>query len=449
MRKSKRHKRKPGRNDLCPCGSGKKHKHCHGKADAVDNKEQQIFSEENLGSPFLSERLKALQIQREIQEGLGRPIISELIDGVRYILVGETVMHSKSWNTFHDFLFDYIKKALGQEWGNAELKKKFPERHPILQWYFEVCKVQQQFFAPGRISSAPMTGVVRAYLELAYSLYLLAHNVYVQERLIERIKNKDQFLGAQYEVFVAATLIKAGFDLEFEDEDDTSISHCEFTATYRETGAKFSVEAKARKEYKTHSNLQRQLRAALRKRADYTRIIFIDLNLPDKASPQKVSAVFEEALESLRKEEKTFLIDHKPAPPAYIFVTNRPYQYYLEKADVGVSVVGEGFKIPDFKSDGVFLNIREYLGSNKNHYEMYQLMESLRVCSDIPSTFDGEIPEFIFGDVLTRLIIGKRYIIPMGENEVQGTLVDACVFRSNSARVSEQLGHPVGVIRPA
>ena len=25
---------------------------------------------------------------------------------------------------------------------------------------------------------------------------------------------------------------------------------------------------------------------------------------------------------------------------------------------------------------------------------------------------------------------------------------DKCVFRSNSARVSEQLGHPVGVIRP-
>jgi preprotein translocase subunit SecA len=26
-----RHERKVGRNEVCPCGSGKKYKHCHGR----------------------------------------------------------------------------------------------------------------------------------------------------------------------------------------------------------------------------------------------------------------------------------------------------------------------------------------------------------------------------------------------------------------------------------
>jgi preprotein translocase subunit SecA len=33
-----RAEKKPGRNDPCPCGSGKKYKNCHGK-DAMDLKD--------------------------------------------------------------------------------------------------------------------------------------------------------------------------------------------------------------------------------------------------------------------------------------------------------------------------------------------------------------------------------------------------------------------------
>jgi hypothetical protein len=66
---------------------------------------------------------------------------------------------------------------------------------------------------------------------LAYNLYLIAHNVRdIESRLIQRLKNPQNFHGAFYETRVAAELIKAGFELEYENEDDRSTSHCEFTA---------------------------------------------------------------------------------------------------------------------------------------------------------------------------------------------------------------------------
>jgi hypothetical protein len=40
-------------------------------------------------------------------------------------------------------LGDYLKDALGTEWGNAELLKPFDQRHPILVWYHKLCEQQR------------------------------------------------------------------------------------------------------------------------------------------------------------------------------------------------------------------------------------------------------------------------------------------------------------------
>lgn len=90
-----------------------------------------------------------------------------------------------------------------------------------------------------------MTGVVRAYLGLAYDLYLSAHNAELPALLLKRLRNAKTFDGALYEAFVIGAFDKAGFAIEFEDEGDSTVSHCEFTATHNVTGRKFSVEAKA------------------------------------------------------------------------------------------------------------------------------------------------------------------------------------------------------------
>ncbi len=77
-------------------------------------------------------RAEALHVQRERQQGLGRPIISAEAFGRRFVAVKNRLLHSQKWRTFHDFLGDYIKMAIGPDWGNAELAKPLEQRHPTI-----------------------------------------------------------------------------------------------------------------------------------------------------------------------------------------------------------------------------------------------------------------------------------------------------------------------------
>ena len=141
----------------------------------------------------------------------------------------------------------YIKYVLTPEWGNAELKKPEGERHPLLHWYRKVCHSQraQKRTSQDEIYEALIIGAVRAYLGLAYDLYLCAHNATLPELLLTRLRNPRTFEGALYEAYIISRLAIAGFQIELEDEGDSNRSHCELVATHRQTGRRFSVEAKA------------------------------------------------------------------------------------------------------------------------------------------------------------------------------------------------------------
>lgn len=121
---------KTGRNEPCPCGSGKKYKRCCGSIDRME--------EVMIGVAKLQQRAEAAQVQRERQQGLGKPIVSGELHGYRLVAVKNRLLHSKGWKTFPDFLGDYIKLAIGSEWGNIEIAKPVEQRHPILIWYQKV-----------------------------------------------------------------------------------------------------------------------------------------------------------------------------------------------------------------------------------------------------------------------------------------------------------------------
>ncbi len=427
---NKKKRKKTGRNDPCPCGSGEKYKKCHGAFHDYTPPGSPAIPADELKRKFAE--IEAIKKQREKQQGLGRSIISTTFKGARLVAVGNRLYWSDKWKTFHDFLFDYIKHALGSDWGNAELRKSFDQRHPILQWYERICHFQRQHIVkPGEVHSAPMTGAVAAYLGLAYNLYLLAHNVRIQSRLIERLKNIDQFHGAHYETYVAAAFIKAGFELEFEDESDSSSSHCEFTATSKKTGDKYSVEAKSREPNKSSAKIGNQLYNALRKRANHKRVIFIDVNVPDRVDESQNIQWLNEALDDLRSKETSMTINGGPAPEAYVFVTNHPYSYSLETINFRTAVLAEGFKIPDFKMGARFESIRTALDAREKHSDMDHLFSSMRDHYEIPSTFDGEIPEFVFGKTEPRLRIGKKYLLPTDDGKkVIGELTAATISES-------------------
>jgi hypothetical protein len=406
---------KIGRNDPCPCGSGKKYKKCcYGKNNSIPSEVLLQF-----------ERMKAKQSLIEKQQGLGRSIISIEFKGCRMVAVGNRRYCSQKWKTFHDFLLEYIRLIFGKEWGQAEFAKPFEKRHPVVQWYEMAHKYMEEHQKEdGTINVAPMTGAMSAYINLSYNLYLLAHNVEIQERLIGRLKDISQFHGAQYETYVAAEFIKAGFDLEIENEEDNRTTHCEFTAISKKTGRKYSIEAKARQLGKKTTDVGNQLYNALKKQAKHERIIFIDINITDFLN--QVPNIIEE----IKRRESGLTINGNAAPSAYLFITNHPFEYDLEGISEHRAGFAHGFKIPDFSFDFKFTNIRDVLKARKNHQDMFDLVRSICEHEEIPSTFDGEHPEFAFGgkDAPPRLIIGEKYIIPNKDGEnIEGVLVNATV----------------------
>jgi hypothetical protein len=420
---------KVGRNDLCPCGSGKKFKRCHGNPANVQKA--------NPTTPVVLNQLPdqayVLEKQRQKQQGFGRPIISTIQNGVRVVTIGCRTMKSRNWRTFHDFLFDYAKTVLGEAWGTAELQKPRETRHPILNWYHDATIYLNSFTRhPGELQAAPQTGSAEAYLGLAYNLYLLEHNAKVQDVLLNRLRNPEQFFGACYETFVASALIRAGFAIDFEDESDPTTSHCEFTATFSDTGKKFSVEAKMRGPNKLSVGVGKQLIKALKKRALYTRVVFIEVNVDDEADDTKTKSVLEGVLASLRNWEPKLQIGGKPAPPAHVIVTNNPH-VFTQAAKFRRWALGEGFKIPDAKVDSRFTSLRDAVKARERHVEMFSLMKSLAEHDNVPVTFDGDVPEIAFGDHGPRLQVGQRYSVPSeGGKEIIAELLDAMVMESRS-----------------
>ena len=443
---------KIGRNAPCPCGSGKKFKKCH------DNYRfelpflvQQARIENHIAEEGkrLLEQQQAKEIQRQQQQGLGRPIISAEYQGFRFVAVGRTVCYGK-WKTFQDFLGHYIRATLGGEWGNTELKKPLPERHPILKWYNHVCTFQREHISkPGQVSSAPMIGAVSAYYRLAYNLYLIAHNGSdVQTRLLTRLRNAENFPGAFFETQVAAWLIKAGFELEFENESDRSTSHCEFTATYPTSNAKFSVEAKSRHPRADNQGpkrfgIGRQLRLALEKKAAHRRLTFLDLNYPI-SSEKQADRLIKRAEYLIKGAEAGLKIANHPAPPSYVCLTNISDHFFLESPQTHILGAFYSFKIHDFIGTA-FPSIRAALRAREKHMEIFHLMRSMEEHSGIPSTFDGELPSAAFSDgKLPRMQIRQIYLIPGRDgNEVPARLTAATVDKTSGEMI---LGYDNGWI---
>jgi hypothetical protein len=376
---------------------------------------------------------KAREVQRVAQQGLGNPVVSTDFNGYRVVAVGNRVMYSRTWRTFHDFLLHYIKVMLGAEWGNAEIAKPLDQRHPIMVWYNEMCHMQRRAgMGDGEIKQGAMTGGVSAYLRLAYDLYCIAHNAKVQETLIARLKDAKQFPGAHYETYVAATFARAGFGIEFEDESVRDSTHCEFVATHP-SGRKYSVEAK-RRHHAGDDPLSKlrvgvQLVGALRKKAAHSRIVFIDMNIAKPMDKASAGNLLTMAAAQVRKFERT---QHKANPfePAYVLVTNVPIPRDVEGEPPPMCAVESSYRIGDYGFGTFFPSLRAAHRSRQKHLDVELLFESLEKYQTIPSTFDGDNPALAFlKDQPPRLRIGQAYEIPLEDGRpARGILVDALML---------------------
>ncbi|GGB73172.1 hypothetical protein [Blastomonas aquatica] len=370
------------------------------------------------------EHFKAKEFIRQAQQGRGKPIIATKWNDHQVVAVGNKVMFSKSWKTFVDFLGHYLKDKLTPEWGNAEIAKPLAERHTIMQWYDAVCRLQQATItSPGEPTSMEMKGVLACYFGLAYSLYLIEHNVELQSRMIARLKDRSNFQGAYYELLVARVLIAAGFELTLEDENDRRSQHCEFGAISKDTGEKFTIEAKMRsisgilgkdhtdgtpeeKAGNPISHLATHLHAAMRKPADGQRMIFIDLNAemaPD-VSEENRPAFVDAVNKRLARYEHLQLENGKKA---YVFVTNMTFHRHLLESAQMICIPGS-VGIPDFNRSGAMKLSEMYL-REKKHADAFRVVESMENLLSFPTTFDGSMPGFTLSGERPPVQIGQKY----------------------------------------
>jgi hypothetical protein len=155
--------------------------------------------------------------------------------------------------------------------------------------------------------------------------------------------------------------------------------------------------------------------------------VFIDVNVPDTATDSEMPGFLKTAIENVRRFENR-PVRGSLRPPAYLFVTNHPFEYNLTGTSFRTFVLGEGFRIPEFKSDTPFPSAGAAYRARQRHADMHQLLESMREHTQVPSTFDGDIPELAFHENPPRMLIGERYLIPYGHgNEVPTTLTTATV----------------------
>ncbi len=374
---------KIGRNEPCPCNSGKKYKKCCGNFTHKDVIPAEVIK--NLEKYQKSQRLY----------GDVRPPISLEFKGYKMVAVGNQIHYSKKWKSFHDFLFDYIIKVLKENWGKEELKKDASEMHPILHWYKEVCAFRKKYFKENdKATPATCTGITGSYLALAYDLYILRHHSKLQGKLLSRIKNKDQFQGARYELYVAASFIKAGFGIDFEDEDNRDKTHCEFQATHKNTKEKYSVEAKSRHrlgflgQKGKKQNLKdlrlrigKLLNDALKKDAEYKRIIFVDVNMPPEEAKEFKISWTKPLFKIIGQIEKDQIKTSGPIP-AYLFFTNHPAHYIgQDKIDPPKNYFLTAINIPEFKKN-------DPQAAEKKHSVIFSLWGSINKHGIVPHELD-------------------------------------------------------------
>ncbi len=185
---------------------------------------------------------------------------------------------------------------------------------------------------------------------LAYDLYVLRDNMRLQDAVVRRLKNRDQFQGARYELFVAATMIRAGFEIDYEDETDPTSKHPEFVATDKGTGQVVAVEAKSRHRPGVLGRLgesesvagfrlgiRRLLRDALRKPTEVPYLVFIDANMPPAiASPLSPVNWTDEVMEAVHSTDAGVTKSGLYVGSNFnlLVVTNNPDHYGLEGARI-------------------------------------------------------------------------------------------------------------------
>jgi hypothetical protein len=335
---------KPGRNDLCPCGSGKKFKKCHLNMPP-------IIPHAMPSAPNLPP-----EVWRDIQEhrlaeqarvetfGQIRPTVHiSDFKGYRFVAVRGRLYFSTKWRFFSDFLFEYGKIQFGQDWLDAQKAIYFSEQHPLYLWTKQTAAyLENKPKRPDGSLEAEPIGAFTACNNFYYDLYTVDDNGLLNDALLTRLKHRDQFQGAMHELFAEATCLRAGFTIIRENEKDPDRRHVEFVAVHKVTGQHILVEAKSRhragvlgrpgvQQHSPDLRFRRLINDAVAKDPSNPLALFVDVNLPferakrfftlEPGPPIRPSQAMRALLDKVREE-------HGGLDPYNLLVLSNHPQHY-------------------------------------------------------------------------------------------------------------------------
>jgi SEC-C motif len=444
---------KIGRNAPCPCGSGKKYKRCCGdltKPNTLLKTGPSMEQAFQMRAEEMVRTHKAQENVRQQQQGYGNPIVSLVDHGYRIVAVGNTVFWDQNWLVFPDFLFYFVKKTLGFEWGAKEQKNKSP--HPIFRWLAKIKDYTARHgTGEGRVKSGVLVGFLSCTLHLAYALYLIAHNDKLPKRLLRRLRDPVTFMPAYYETIVGAALAVAGFEIVNAETKATAKSTPEFRARSKKSGKVYEVEAKRRdrwtaptadvnnEEFKSEFEgyVRDQIYKASRKKLQNP-VFWLELSIPTLTTEADWRAIAAHAESVIRNAEK-MTIDGEPIAPAFVVITNHTFLANEDVAGDPNFAFLQTLHIPDYPF-GRPIEIEEALEGYDKHRDIFWMMDAWHLARTIPTTFDGSPPELLSpdGQPQKTLQIGDMILVPdpEGGKEMVPVRVEEIVSVGGSATVA-------------
>ncbi len=277
--------KKIGRNTRCPCGSGKKYKKCC------------IGVRERLSPDVLraAEDLARRQ-PNAVDDFAPPPEIRTSWRGKTVRAIWNRIVLRPQSETFHEFLLAVLNTVFGRRWFEIESAKSADDRHVVARWADSWARLSNTAappdHKPGIQYSAPSTGETNELLTMARDLYVLQRVNRLPGALKKRLRLRDAFQGARYEVAIAASFVRCGFSIEWIR--DQSKKGPEFIATHESRRLTIAVETKSRHRRGTlHqrgpaaapeelvADVQALVREAVKQRIGGVAFaIFVDVNLP-------------------------------------------------------------------------------------------------------------------------------------------------------------------------
>jgi hypothetical protein len=195
----------------CPCGSKKQYRKC-------------CLFKKNTLPPQLVEHFEKIKQEQTKLHSMGiyvnyvKPVIFQ---GGKVWALGNKIYHGRRpEETFHEFILDVFKQTLGKEWWDEQLASQ--KKHFIMLCFLHYFEWQKKNATEANKANenswyAIPDGWTQSLISLAFDVCSLQHAASLPEKLLSRLKNKNEYQGARYEIAVAAIFARLDCEIDFLD----------------------------------------------------------------------------------------------------------------------------------------------------------------------------------------------------------------------------------------